>query len=150
VKALLDPQLGQVGVQLRIELVREVWIWGDPHQMEQVLINLVQNAMESIEGNGWIALKAGEDSDGRVMLKVEDNGRGIPGDIETRVFDPFFSTKKNGTGLGLKIAAGIVERHGGVLRYRTKVGSGTTFTILLPCSKGNERELQAQITIDRG
>jgi signal transduction histidine kinase len=67
-----------------------------------------------------------------VVLEVSDTGRGIPPEVEDRLFDPFFSTKETGTGLGLSIAARIVEKHGGTLHYRTQVGHGTTFGVVLP------------------
>ena len=67
-----------------------------------------------------------------VILEVCDNGQGIPPEVEKRLFDPFFTTKSSGTGLGLPIAARIVEKHLGALQYQTQVGRGTTFGIILP------------------
>jgi signal transduction histidine kinase len=67
-----------------------------------------------------------------VILEVSDTGKGIPPEVEKRLFDPFFSTKQTGTGLGLPIAARIVERHGGTLLYQTRPGHGTTFGVVLP------------------
>jgi signal transduction histidine kinase len=69
------------------------------------------------------------------VLDVADTGKGIPPEAAERLFDPFFSTKKNGTGLGLSIAARIVEAHGGLLQYRTALGQGTTFSVILPGAK---------------
>jgi len=111
----------------------------DPAQIKQVLINLVQNAAESIGQDGTITLNArparkplrnGEKS--AVMLEVADTGRGIPLEAQKRLFDPFFTTKETGTGLGLSIAARILQKHGGSLQYQTQVNRGTTFSILLP------------------
>jgi two-component system sensor histidine kinase HydH len=67
-----------------------------------------------------------------VVLEVADTGKGISPEAEKRLFDPFFSTKATGTGLGLPIAARIVEKHGGMLQYRTQTGRGTTFGVILP------------------
>jgi signal transduction histidine kinase len=67
-----------------------------------------------------------------VAIEVEDNGPGIPVEVQKRLFDPFFTTKQNGTGLGLSIAARIVEKHAGALRFQTSVNGGTTFGIVLP------------------
>ena len=67
-----------------------------------------------------------------VVLEVSDTGNGIPPEVEKRLFDPFFSTKETGTGLGLPIAARIVEKHGGMLQYQTRPGHGTTFGVVLP------------------
>jgi signal transduction histidine kinase len=104
-----------------------------------VLINLVRNAVEAIDGAGIITLRVraghttlrGRECD-TAVLDVADTGQGIPPEIQKRLFDPFFSTKATGTGLGLSIAARIVEKHGGALQYQTRAGRGTTFGIVLP------------------
>jgi len=67
-----------------------------------------------------------------VILEVDDTGKGISSEVQKRLFDPFFSTKAGGTGLGLAIAARIVQKHGGVLRFRTQLNQGTAFGIVLP------------------
>jgi signal transduction histidine kinase len=104
-----------------------------------VLINLVHNGADAIVGAGTVTLRArvgraslgGHETD-TVILEVIDTGKGIPPAVEKRLFDPFFSTKETGTGLGLPIAARIVERHGGILQYETRLGDGTTFGVVLP------------------
>src|ERR1035438_637959 len=114
----------------------------DPHQIEQVLINLVQNAAESMEGGGTITLRArvgkarlNGSTKPAVMLEVSDTGKGVPPEVKRRMFDPFFTTKEEGTGLGLAISLRIVEKHGGTLECRSEVNRGTTFAILLPHTK---------------
>jgi len=104
-----------------------------------VLINLVQNAADAIGRNGKITLRARPDQkkvgNGEVpvvALEVTDTGKGIPPDVEKRLFDPFFTTKEGGNGLGLSIAAQIVQKHGGELQYQTLLNHGTTFGIILP------------------
>jgi signal transduction histidine kinase len=111
----------------------------DPAQIQQVLINLVQNAIESIGQTGTVLLRARTGSKRLndavtdvVILEVSDTGKGISAAVEKRLFDPFFTTKETGTGLGLSIVARIVEKHGGVLQYQTQVNKGTTFGIILP------------------
>ncbi|HUJ72802.1 MAG TPA: ATP-binding protein, partial [Verrucomicrobiae bacterium] len=111
----------------------------DAQQMKQVLINLIQNAADSIEVDGTITLRARQDTrrleeraSDVVVLEVQDSGGGIPPDVQNRLFDPFFSTKKGGTGLGLSIAAQIVNNHHGKLEFQTQPGQGTTFAIILP------------------
>ena len=74
----------------------------------------------------------------RVLLEVTDNGKGIPPDVQARLFDPFFTTREGGTGLGLPIAARIVEKHGGELRYQTQLNRGTTFAVVLPRADAHE------------
>jgi signal transduction histidine kinase len=150
VQGLLDAQLDNTPVQLIVEPAPKVWIQVDPQQMEQVLINLVQNAAESIERDGTITLRArssvarlGGRSRPVVILEVADTGKGMPPAVQKRLFDPFFTTKESGTGLGLPIAARIVEKHGGVLQCHTEVGRGTTFGIVLPRMEKDKNEGQA-------
>jgi signal transduction histidine kinase len=111
----------------------------DRQQLDQVLINLAQNAADSMPAGGTLTLRAragaAELSKKRqavVMIDVVDTGVGIPPEAQKRLFDPFFSTKDGGTGLGLAIAARIVERHGGVMQFSTRRDHGTTFTVVIP------------------
>lgn len=137
-KLFFTPQLEKNRIQMILEPCTPMYVNVDPAQMKQVLINLVQNAADSIGHDGAITLRArqarkplnGDKS--TVILEVSDTGKGIPPDAQKRLFDPFFTTKDNGTGLGLSIAARIVQKHGGVLQYQTQVNRGTTFGILLP------------------
>ena len=75
-----------------------------------------------------------------VVLEIVDTGSGIPSDVQKRLFDPFFTTKESGTGLGLCIAARIVEKHGGVIDYQTQLNRGTTFSIVLPLASEDENK----------
>ena len=141
VRKLMGPQLEKAGIQLRIESKPELQVMADPNQIEQVLINLIQNAAESMSAGGSITLRAGTAQSTRggapqTVLEIVDTGKGITPEIAKRLFDPFFSTKEGGTGLGLSIAARIVEKHGGLLQYQTKVGEGTCFSVVLATPKG--------------
>ena len=111
-------------------------IQADPEQLKEALVNIVVNACESMERGGSIIIheeEAFEAQSGRVsMIRLTDNGPGIPESIQEKVFQPFFTTKEEGTGLGLSIAARIVEEHGGRLDLISKEVEGTTFTIILP------------------
>ena len=138
-ESLFRPQLEKTSIRLHLESVPDLWVQVDPHQMEQVLINLIQNAAESMEGGGTITLRSRTGRErlaGRarpvVILEVSDTGKGIPSEVRKRMFDPFFTTKEEGTGLGLAIASRIVEKHGGAVECRSEVNRGTTFAILLP------------------
>jgi signal transduction histidine kinase len=139
VQTLLAPQLEKTNIRLVREQAAPASVRVDPQQIQQVLINLVQNAAESIGQDGSVTLRA-RTGDKRlrdrltevVILEVADTGKGIPPDVEKRLFDPFFSTKDSGTGLGLSIAARIVEMHGGALQYQTQVNRGTVFGVVLP------------------
>lgn len=139
VQRLLRDQFERHGKQLFLTPGPDLTVRADPHQLKQVLINLLQNAAEAIDGPGAITIQAREDqidlNDKQMrvaVLSISDTGRGISPSIEERLFDPFFSTKDRGTGLGLAIASRIVEKHGGVLRYETELDRGTTFEVVLP------------------
>jgi signal transduction histidine kinase len=139
VQGLMSPNLESRGVQLVVDSNPECLIRADSSHLKQVLINLVCNAAEAIDGKGTITLRGraerarigGHETDA-IILEVCDTGDGIPPEVEKRLFDPFFSTKETGTGLGLPIAARIVEKHGGALQYQTRIGHGTTFGVVLP------------------
>jgi signal transduction histidine kinase len=139
VQGLMSPGLESRGVQLVAEPGPELLIRADSAHLKQVLINLVRNAAEAIDGAGTVTLgtratraRLGKREIEAVILEVADSGGGIPPEVEKRLFDPFFTTKETGSGLGLPIAARIVEKHGGMLQYRTQVGHGTTFGVVLP------------------
>jgi len=139
VATLLTPELNKAGHRLRVEAAEPLRVNADAQQIQQVLINLVQNAAESMERSGMVTLRLAAGSlhrNGRtrpgVVLSVTDTGPGITPEVERRLFDPFFTTKEKGTGLGLSVAARIVEKHGGILRYRTQLHRGTTFEMILP------------------
>ncbi|HPC61472.1 MAG TPA: ATP-binding protein [Verrucomicrobiota bacterium] len=144
VRDVLEPQLAARGIQLVVEAGEPVWLKVDSQQIQQVLINLAQNAADSIENSGRITLRArrgaarlGNQSRPAVLLEVADTGKGIPPDVQRRLFDPFFSTKSGGTGLGLSIAERVVEMHGGLIQYQTQLNRGTTFQIVLPQDTAN-------------
>ncbi len=139
VQLVLASQLAKARIRLVLEKPAPMHLRADPAQIKQVLINLVRNAADSIDHDGTITLRArssrqilAQGETDVVILEVADTGRGIPPDVEKRLFDPFFSTKDTGTGLGLSIAARIVQQHGGALQYQTQVNRGTTFGIVLP------------------
>jgi signal transduction histidine kinase len=139
VLSLMGSTLRQGRVQLALEDGPELHVMMDTDLITQVLINLVRNAAEAIEGHGSVTLRArashaklhGKFGD-VVILEVTDTGKGIPPEVQKRLFDPFFTTKEAGTGLGLSIAARIVEKHRGALEYQTQPGHGTSFGIVLP------------------
>ena len=101
------------------------------------MINLVRNATDAVaaKGGGRVVLRT-QQRDARVMLVVEDDGTGIPAEVLPRLFDPFFSTKDRGNGLGLALTQQIVKDHGGELAVTSTVGHGTTFTLSLPAKLG--------------
>ena len=105
----------------------------DPQQIEQVLVNLIQNAIQAMPDGGTLRVNLSLAA-GAMAIAIADSGIGIPPGNLTGIFDPFFTTKPEGegTGLGLSVSYGIVTRHGGKIGVESKVGQGTTITILLP------------------
>ncbi len=112
-------------------------IKADPTQMRQVIMNLVINAAEAIGSEGgtitlWTELESEPGGEGRVLLRVSDTGCGMDAETQRRIFEPFFSTKFTGRGLGLASVQGIVRGHHGELSVTSQPGQGATFTIMLP------------------
>jgi signal transduction histidine kinase len=128
VRDLMSAQLSKANIELIVEGSTDPTIQGDPDQLKQVLLNLVQNAADSIGECGKIVLWAAVERAnlrghfGNVaILEVKDNGKGISVEVQKRLFDPFYTTKPAGTGLGLSIAARIIERHGGASVTKPKL-----------------------------
>jgi two-component system NtrC family sensor kinase len=115
-------------------------VFADPHQIQQVLLNLVINAeqaMLSANGRGSLVLRTWHDLERNgVVLQVSDDGPGVPTDVKSKIFDPFFTTKDvgKGTGLGLTVAYAIVQEHGGSIRVESPPAGGASFTVEFPVS----------------
>jgi signal transduction histidine kinase len=113
----------------------------DADQLKQVLVNLVSNAVQAMEASGGTIAVRVWDDDSYVFISVADDGPGIPGELLDKIFDPFYSTRDAGTGLGLTIVHRIVDQHGGRLEVESTPGAGTTFTVALPAAaaRGDDR-----------
>ncbi len=131
---LTDHLFGPHRVALETELSTDVpELMIDRHMMEQVLMNLVLNAIQAMRTGGLLRIRTFVDGT-NCMVEIKDTGCGIPASVLPRIFDPFFTTKSEGegTGLGLSVSLGIVERHGGKIFVDSEVGRGTTFTLSIP------------------
>jgi len=106
----------------------------DKKQMQEVFMNIIKNAAEAMPGGGTIAVSTSKKSH-YLALEIADTGEGISDEVLENIFIPFFTTKKDGTGLGLSVCYGIIKGYGGELKYVSKLGKGTTATILLPISQ---------------
>jgi signal transduction histidine kinase len=128
----LTPELRALAGNATLEVrASPLLISIDPPQMQQVLSNLIVNAAHAMPDGGTITISAGADDD-HVTLTVTDEGTGMPPETLEQIFEPLFTTKRSGTGLGLAVAQQIVARHHGTIRVSSKVGKGTTFEIVLP------------------
>lgn len=122
-------------VDLQIEVADDVRTVMDFRRMQQVMINLVLNAVHAMDGRGRLTIRAENDFErGEVCMAIADTGEGIAADKIDKIFDPFYSTKQvgKGTGLGLSVSHGIIENHGGRIHVESREGEGTTFYIYLP------------------
>jgi PAS domain S-box-containing protein len=146
---LLRPELNNRGLNVKTKLADRLPAAPlDPAQMQQVLVNLIKNAMHAMTKGGALTLQTGTGTDG-VWMSVTDTGGGIPQEQINRIFEPFFTTKKRGTGLGLMIVQRIVRAHGGRMELESHVGRGTTFRIWLPLHERQPRLLEEKIeTVD--
>ena len=106
----------------------------DPVQIKQALINLIKNAIQAMTKGGILTIETGHTNDD-VWIAISDTGGGIPVDVMNRIFEPFYTTKQQGSGLGLMIVNRIVRDHRGRIELESKVGEGTTFKIRLPLQK---------------
>jgi two-component system, NtrC family, sensor kinase len=129
-------------VRMELKLATDLpELFGDPGQLSQVLLNLLQNGLHALPAEGGaLTLETGREGD-RCFFRVVDTGSGIEERHMTRIFEPAFTTKPpgQGTGLGLAIAYRIVEDHGGVFKVDTKVGEGSRFTVYIPIPLQLER-----------
>ena len=117
----------------------------DRHMIEQVLMNLVLNAVQAMTDGGTLTIRTSV-AEGICLIEVRDTGSGIPSAVLPRIFDPFFTTNREGegTGLGLSVSLGIAERHGGKILVDSEVGKGSTFTLCIPVSR--ERSLLERVS----
>ena len=116
-------------------------IQADPDRLNQVLLNLYLNAIQAIGHGGTITVTAGECSDGRMKVSVADSGKGMTAEQLQAIFTPYFTTKADGTGLGLAVVQNIIEQHGGTIHADSRPDGGATFTLYLPV---NERQKEQQ------
>jgi two-component system, NtrC family, sensor kinase len=137
VLSLLDHQLRTGSIQVRKELAGSAPIvQGIEHKLQQVFLNLFLNARDAMPKGGWLTIATREEPGG-AAIEVADTGSGIPPDLLSRIYDPFFTTKEigKGTGLGLSITYGIIQEHGGTIACESHVGQGTRFSIRLPLAE---------------
>jgi PAS domain S-box-containing protein len=142
---LLRPELDNRGLNVKTKLAAQLPMSPvDATQIQQVLVNLIKNAMQAMTKGGTLTLQTGEGPDG-VWVSVMDTGGGIPQEQINRIFEPFYTTKKKGTGLGLMIVQRIVRAHGGRIELDSHLGRGTTFRIWLPLHERKPRMLKAPL-----
>ena len=137
VKALMGDAIQEKGIILEERLEPNLPpVDADPNQIEQVLLNLLKNALEATEGKGKILLSSGT-RNAQVWFAVQDTGKGMGEDVLEKIFHPFYTTKHKGTGLGLAVINKIITDHRGTITVDSVAGSGSTFTVRLPIKDAN-------------
>jgi two-component system nitrogen regulation sensor histidine kinase NtrY len=129
---LMKADLDEKNIEFQSAIAPETLeLTADPDLVEQVLINLLRNAAQALNGreNGRIDLMAQLDRRGRVVIRVRDNGPGILADVQERIFIPFFTTKRDGSGIGLSLSRQIMRVHRGTISVQSKLNEETVFTL---------------------
>jgi signal transduction histidine kinase len=147
VSLLAAPDVEQHGVRLAREFAKEpLMVRADSDLMKQAILNLVLNGVQAMTTGGTLTLAARRQDD-TIITEVRDQGAGIPPELQEKVFELYFTTKKEGTGIGLAQTSQIIEWHYGSVDFESTVGVGTTFRLRLPAvsqSRGAQRELSAR------
>ncbi|QQS38321.1 MAG: ATP-binding protein [Ignavibacteriales bacterium] len=132
IETLMKKELKEQGIDFNCEVdPLSLELTADPDLIEQVLINLIINSQHALKDirNAKISLTGSLDDKGKILIKVMDNGSGIPEDVQEKIFIPFFSTKRNGSGIGLSLSRQIIRAHGGTIRVNSVVGKETVFSL---------------------
>ena len=145
VLGFLDKEAQYRDIHVSLDIQENVpMIHTDKGQLQQVLLNIVNNAFAAVQDGGMIAIALGVPQSSEVQISITDNGCGISPENMKRIFEPFFSTKsKQGTGLGLSITYGLVKKLGGLIQVQSELGRGTTFTVTLPVARAQKEEESA-------
>ncbi|MCF7809009.1 MAG: HAMP domain-containing protein [Candidatus Marinimicrobia bacterium] len=152
----LNQQLQEISSQYSDEATIELdlddqleYVYADTMQMKQVLVNLIQNAIQACPGEPQLLLST-RVTGKNCNISIKDQGQGIDPEALAKIFEPYYTTKKKGTGLGLAIVRRIIRQHGGDIHANSKLGEGSTFTISLPCNRENESAKHEQVGTKHG
>ena len=129
---LLKPKMFELGISCSSKVFPpDMMITADPDLVDQVIINMILNAMDAVTGieNPEISILATMNTNNRIVIDIKDNGHGIKPDILDKIFMPFFTSKKHGSGIGLSLSRQIMHLHKGTITVKSKPGEGTTFSI---------------------
>jgi signal transduction histidine kinase len=133
---LLETRAADVGVKLEVKGSEELVLNADGRKLRQALLNLVLNAMQASPSGETVTIEVAKCCAGAACIKVIDRGQGMTAEVLERIRKPYFTTREGGTGLGVAVARGLVDQHGGQLHYDSRPGKGTTVTLDLPaCAK---------------
>ena len=135
----VEPELAHAGIELREQYTQGLpRCAADARLLKQAILNVILNAQQAMSDGGELILRTSRQAD-TVHVEIIDTGPGIPTSAQDKLFDVFFSTKKEGSGLGLAMARRIVERHGGAVRFHSEPGKGTDFILSIPACEEPEQ-----------
>jgi signal transduction histidine kinase len=145
VNGVVREALYRAGIPENVDVVSRLddtlpAIQADPDQLDRAFANVILNAVQAMPGGGRLSVCSESPAPGWVAVSFTDSGAGFSDEQLSRVFQPLFTTKVNGIGLGLAISRLMVEAHGGSIGVRSVIGTGTTFTVRLPAASEGERE----------
>ena len=131
---LFDETIEEMSLYNKIEYIKkyddEIYVFGDYNRLKQVMINIIKNSSESFNNSGIIEVEIIVKKN--IIIKIKDNGPGMSKEVLQRIKEPFFTTKNNGTGLGVPLSIEIIETHGWHIEYESLIGKGTTVKIEIP------------------
>jgi two-component system, NtrC family, sensor histidine kinase HydH len=133
--AFIGPECSKKGIALSLEAGGPERAWVDGFQLKQAVLNVVLNAMQATPSQGHVDIRTAGDTR-RFTVTVRDDGEGMTAEVRKRAFDPFFTTREAGTGLGLPLVRRIMEQHGGSVEIASEPGKGTTVTLVFPARRG--------------
>jgi signal transduction histidine kinase len=135
IAVLLSSEAYRHAITIRLEPETDsLKVLANRVQLQQVFMNLMLNAVEAMKGTGGeLTIRSRSSPEGRLFVSVSDTGIGLPPESTDRIFEPFHSTKPQGTGMGLTITRSIVESYGGRVWATANLGAGATFHFILPC-----------------
>ncbi len=131
---LAEKELSDKDIQVVKKIDSLPMVEVDARRMEQALLNIFLNSVHAMEKGGRLNITAAADL-GTISITVEDNGKGMTQEVLSRVFEPFFTTSPDGTGLGLTLSRRLIERHNGTIDIESEKGKGTRVTVRLPCKQ---------------
>ena len=134
--AFITPECSKKGVALDVDLRGPDTAWVDGFQLKQAILNLVLNALQATPTGGHVVIRTSGDKR-RLVVAVSDDGEGMSAETREKVFTPFFTTREEGTGLGLPLVRRIVEQHGGSVEISSTPGEGTTVKLVFPAPHGS-------------
>ena len=129
----MSPKFDALGIEYKVRIYpQDLKVLADPDLIDQVLINLLLNAIDAVKetNNPKITIVASVNLNNRTMIEVADNGKGIPQDMLDKIFMPFFTSKKTGSGIGLSLSRQIMQMHKGSISVRSRKDEGATFTMI--------------------